>query len=137
MRRWSAELALAALALAASLAMSLYWGFVLAAQQQMWPFPGLYLVETAALPALVCAASWRGWPWRTRLASAAAGALAAFSILGALSIGFFYLPATALLLAAALAGRRVTGEGLAMGAAFFVAGAVAQAALMLLLISVS
>ena len=68
----------------------LIWRSV-SAQQPMWPLPALYFIEMVAVSVLTALAVLRG---RTGgLASwIAAGIFSAFSYLGALSVGFFYLP---------------------------------------------
>ena len=69
----------------------LWWS--LSAQQSMWPLPGLYFIEMAAL-SIVCAllAFFDGYPRGQFITWGAVGIFTGFSILGAWSVGFFYLP---------------------------------------------
>ena len=69
----------------------LIWRSV-SALQSMWPLPGLYFIEMAALSAVSALASIRGGPHGVLITWGAAGIFSAFSFLGALSVGFFYLP---------------------------------------------
>jgi hypothetical protein len=118
-------------------------------QQSLWPLPDLYLLEMLAVSAL---ATWGIWSQAERPASmrliltwASIGIMLGFVILGAFSIGFFYLPVVVLLIGAAiLADRPVPGQtGKArLGSNFFIhmgaciAAAGAQAALMLAVIRI-
>jgi hypothetical protein len=122
-----------------------WWG--LRVQQSLWPLPDLYLLEMLAASAL---ATWGIWSQAERPASlrliltwASIGIMLGFVILGAFSIGFFYLPVVVLLVSAAiLADRPVPGRtGQArLGFNFFIhmgaciAAAGVQAALMLAVI---
>ena len=65
----------------------------ISANQSMWPLPGLYFLEMAAL-SVVCArlAFMEVYPRRQLIIWAALGIFIGFSILGAWSVGFFYLP---------------------------------------------
>ena len=71
---------------------TILWWFI-SAQQSMWPLPGLYFIEMAAL-SIVCAlfAFFDGNPRGQFITWGAVGIFSAFSILGAWSVGFFYLP---------------------------------------------
>ena len=62
------------------------------AYQAMWPLPGLYFIEMAGVSTFGAFSFVRGWPTGTVITWGAAGAFSAFSILGAWSVGFFYLP---------------------------------------------
>ena len=68
------------------------WGSI-SANQGMWPLPGLYFIEMAAL-SMVCAfiAFGNGNPRGQFILWGSVGIFLAFSILGAMSVGFFYLP---------------------------------------------
>ena len=65
----------------------------ISAQQPMWPLPGLYFIEMAVL-SMVCAllAFGNGNSRGQFILWGAVGIFIAFSILGAMSVGFFYLP---------------------------------------------
>jgi hypothetical protein len=71
---------------------AILWGSI-SAQQSMWPLPGLYFIEMAAL-SLVCALiAFLDYNLRSQfIIWGAVGILTGFSILGAWSVGFFYLP---------------------------------------------
>jgi hypothetical protein len=58
----------------------------------MWPLPGLYFIEIVALSSISAFVFVRGDPRDNFITWGAAGAISAFSILGALSVGLFYLP---------------------------------------------
>jgi hypothetical protein len=102
----------------------------------MWPFPGLYFMEVIFLPALLAFSAFKGWPQRARIASSSAGALSVFSILGAMSVGLFYLPLVLLAVLMAAISRVVTRERFGECVAFFAGSAVLQAFGMLFLVSV-
>jgi hypothetical protein len=63
------------------------------AQQNLWPLPGLYFIEMAVL-SLVCAllAFVADNPLSQFITWVSVGIFTGFSILGAWSVGFFYLP---------------------------------------------
>jgi len=65
----------------------------ISANQNLWPLPGLYFIEMAAL-SVVCAllAFFDDNPRSQFIIWGAVGILTGFSILGAWSVGFFYLP---------------------------------------------
>ena len=69
----------------------LFWLSV-SAYQTMWPLPGLYFIEMVALSIISAFIFVRGDPRDQFITWGAAGVITAFSILGALSVGFFYLP---------------------------------------------
>jgi len=69
----------------------LFWLSV-STYQNMWPLPGLYFVEMVALSIVSAFIFVRGDPRNKFIIWGAAGLMSAFSILGALSVGFFYLP---------------------------------------------
>ena len=60
--------------------------------QSMWPLPGLYFIEIVTLSVVSAFLFIRGDPQGQFLTWGAAGAIGAFSILAAFSVGFFYLP---------------------------------------------
>ena len=103
----------------------------------LWPFPALYLVEIVALGmagfiGLAARAEetvrWGSVPW------GAAGALLAFVILGAWTIGLLLLPATlAFLIAATVADMGSNPKWIRHLGIFMIAG-VSQASLMFVVI---
>ena len=75
-------------------------------QQALWPLPALYLLELSVV-SIVCwlAINRRGSraaPWVTMLPWAAIGIFVAFTVMGAMSIGFLFLPVALLFMLAAL-----------------------------------
>ena len=68
------------------------WGSI-GAQQSLWPLPAIYFIEMAAL-SMVCAllVFFDGSPLGRFITWGAVGIFTGFSILGAWSVGFFYLP---------------------------------------------
>lgn len=75
-------------------------------QQTRWPLPALYLLELMA----VSIVGWlginyrgaRAAPWVSRLAWGAIGIFVAFAVMGAMSIGFLFLPVALLFMLAVL-----------------------------------
>jgi hypothetical protein len=62
------------------------------AHQRMWPLPGGYFVEMAVLSVVSAQAFLGGKTSGKFITWGAVGILTAFSIVGAFSVGFFYLP---------------------------------------------
>ena len=62
------------------------------AQQPMWPLPALYFIEMVVLSIISSFLFIRGNAWGRIIVWGAVGLIFGFSILGALSVGFFYLP---------------------------------------------
>lgn len=101
---------------------------------ELWPFPGLYLVEIALLALLALA----GVALRQRGSAAAgstmiwlsAGALAGLALMGLFSIGKPLLPAVLAFIAAGLAGTRSLRRELILSLGFFLLALLGQAALM-------
>src|SRR5512133_1693886 len=60
--------------------------------QPMWLLPGLYFIEMPAAAILTAGAFLLGMPSSARIAWVAAGLLLAFALMGAFSVGLFYLP---------------------------------------------
>ena len=86
------ERILAILAAVVCLIITLIFWFSLSAYQNMWPLPGLYFIEMVALSIISAFIFVRGDPRGSSITWGTAGVISAFSILGAFSIGFFYLP---------------------------------------------
>ena len=129
---------LAVLGTAACLIVSAGAWLSIRAQQSMWPLPDLYLLEMAAVSGLC---TWSLWSNGTRLTSrggilawAMIGVILGFVILGAFSIGFAYIPTAGLLVSAAILSnlRRRHNPFMLLGVCL--AAAVAQAAIMLIII---
>ncbi len=107
----------------------------IAQNQSMWPLPGLYLLETDILATLPLAGMLGRLAFKNNLAWACAGALTGFCLLGAWSVGFFYLPVALLLALSGLAAGLAEHKNLLPGLVFFLAASAVQAALMLTVIS--
>ena len=73
----------------------LLWAGI-SSHQSMWPLPGLYFMLVAVLGVLGAFTFIWGGSIGKFITWVAAGALLGFSILGAFSIGLFYLPAALL-----------------------------------------
>ena len=106
-RRLERALAVTGTALCLIISAGAWWG--LRVQQSLWPLPDLYLLEMLAVSAL---ATWGIWSQAERPASmrliltwASIGIMLGFMILGAFTIGFFYLPVVVLLVQRGHPGR--------------------------------
>jgi hypothetical protein len=88
---------LAVLEAAICLIVTIFLWLSLSSTQAMWPLPGLYFIEMAALGLLSEITFLRGNPGSRFVPWAAIGAISAFSILGAWSVGLFYLPVALIL----------------------------------------
>lgn len=103
--------------------------------QSTWPFPALYFVELMALGVVVAAAYVRSSVSRAGIAWAVGGAITAFSILAAWTVGLLFLPAAATIAAAALI-TDVRHQGrLGAHVGIFIATALIQAALIVAMAS--
>ncbi len=129
------------LALAASaicLIVCVYVWLVLRAQQPIWPLPGLYLLEMLAVSFL---GLWSIGSNETRLSRlrgfltwVTVGILFAFVVLGVLSVGFLFAPVAVLFTIAAILSDHRQGHSLVAHLGIGLVAAVAQAALMLVVI---
>jgi hypothetical protein len=88
--RWERFLAILAAVLCLTVTILIWWS--VSAYQAMWPFPALYFIEIVALSILSAFMFVRGDPRGPFLTWGAAGVIGVFSILAALSVGFFYFP---------------------------------------------
>jgi hypothetical protein len=86
------ERILAILAAVVCLSLTLIFWISISAYQSMWPLPGLYFIEMVSLSFISTFIFVRGDPRGSLITWVAAGVIIAFSILGAFSVGFFYLP---------------------------------------------
>lgn len=64
----------------------------ISAEQIIWPLPGLYFMEMVTVSIVSAVAFVRGDSWGRLFIWGAVGIYIVFSILGAFSVGFFYLP---------------------------------------------
>lgn len=106
-------------------------------QRPLFPLPGLYFVQIALLGVLVLAfvaarpqlkGRWAALPWL------AAGIILAFVILGGFSIGLFLIPAFLAFVATGVLVDLQTGGPMSRHLGYLLLAAVAQAALMGLMI---
>ena len=102
--------------------------------QAMWPLPGWYFIEMAALAMLSALAFIRGGPAGKFVAWCAVGIFAAFSVLGAFSVGLLYLPITVLFATAAISFDVRNGQHVLAHLAVCILAALTQVALMLTVI---
>jgi hypothetical protein len=86
------EKILAILGAVVSLIITMIFWLSVSAYQTMWPLPGLYFIEMVVLSTITAFIFVRGDPRDQFITWGASGVISAFSILGALSVGFFYLP---------------------------------------------
>jgi hypothetical protein len=106
-------------------------------QPDVFPLPGLYLIEIGSLglaplvALLYEGAKWRPWP---DVAWAVAGVLLTFAVLGMWTIGLFLVPALFSFVLAALLGSRRQGKPAGRGVRQLAMATLVQAAWMLLLI---
>ena len=126
---------LAVLAAAASTFLTIGIWRSVGSQQPMWPLPGLYFVELPAAAIATALAYLRRDPSRALLAWVSSGIYAAFSVLGALSVGLFYVPIAIMLVMLAVLTTVRQDQGFLRGIAAFLIAALAQAALMFLFIN--
>ena len=115
----------------------LVW-LVVSARQSMWPLPDLYLLEMITASIL---GMWSIWgnessssPPRGILTWVVVGILVAFVIMGSFSIGFWFMPAVGLFAIAAILSDRRQGRNLVIHLGIGLVAALAQAALMLIVI---
>ena len=132
------ERMLAVIGTAVCLIVSILIWQALSAQQPMWPLPDLYLMEMFAACVLGIWCIWNSRsgrsPLRGYLVWLVVGILFAFVIMGALSIGFLFVPVAGLFAVAAVLSDRRQHEKLVLHFGAGLAAAVAQATLMLFVI---
>jgi hypothetical protein len=107
----------------------LFWWSV-SAYQNMWPLPGLYFIEMVALSSLSAFLFVRGNPRDKVIIWGAAGVIGAFSILGALSVGFFYLPVALIFIVISVTSDVRNKHHIPAHLGIFVIAGIAQLALM-------
>jgi hypothetical protein len=111
------------------------------ALENLFPFPLLYFIEIIALSflavlSLISAESEGNHPSRApALIWIAAGALLAFVILGGFSIGFYLIPGMLAFIAAAILADRRQNIGIVAHVGIFFLTAIAQAAILLLMVA--
>jgi len=107
----------------------LFWVSV-SAYQTMWPLPGLYFIEMVALSIISAFIFIRGDPRDQFITWGAAGVISAFSILGALSVGFFYLPVALIFAVISVTSAVRNKQRITAHLGIFLIAGIAQMALM-------
>jgi hypothetical protein len=107
----------------------LFWLSV-SAYQPMWPLPGLYFIEMVALSSISAFIFVRGDPREQFITWGAAGVISAFSILGALSVGFFYLPVALIFAVISVTSAVRNKQRITAHLGIFLIAGIAQLALM-------
>jgi hypothetical protein len=108
---------------------SLWWG--ISAYEGMWPLPGLYFIEMAVLCLLGAWAFILAIPLGRSILWGVSGTLFAFSILGAFSVGFFYLPVALVFAVISLTSDIRNKGSILLHLGIFAITGIVQAALML------
>ena len=124
------EQILAILAAVVCLVITLIFWFNISAYQSMWPLPGLYLIEMAAISIISAFLFVRGDPHGSLITWAASGVIGAFSILGAFSIGFFYLPVALMFVVISIIRDVRSKQSIPAHLGIFLIAGIAQLALM-------
>jgi hypothetical protein len=100
----------------------------------MWPLPALYFIEMVTLSIMSAFSFLRGAPYAQFITWSAAGSISAFSILGAFSVGFFYLPVALLFVLISIISDVRNKQNVVAHLGVFVIAGIVQAALMLMVI---
>lgn len=108
----------------------LFWWDV-SAYQTMWPLPGLYFIEMVALSIISAFLFVRGHPRDNYIPWGTAGAISAFSILAALSVGVFYFPVALIFTIISITSDVRNQQPMTSHVGIFLIAGLAQAALML------
>lgn len=111
----------------------LFWLSV-SAYQPMWPLPALYFIEMITLSIISAFSFVRGDPSAQLITWGAAGIICTFSLLGAFSVGFFYVPVALLFIVIAITSDVRNKRSIPAHLGIFLVGGLAQAALMLVVI---
>jgi hypothetical protein len=97
------------------------------------PLPGLYLLEMLILSGAGAIGAFRDW---VKALWAVAGAILAFSVMGAWSIGLAFLPTAILFTLAALLATRRQRQNLTAHVVVWVSAGIAQVSVMLIVIRI-
>ena len=125
---------LAIVATVASLLISMRVWQVVSGQQDMWPLPGLYLIEIVALCITATVAIVRGASFGGILTWIVVGALGGFAVMGAWSIGPLFLPAAVIFAIIALSSDRRQKHSSVRHIGIAIVAGLVQAALMLIVV---
>ncbi len=123
------ERILAVLAAAACLFLSIGLWRTISANQAMWPLPGLYFVELPALGILSALLFLRDYRFSATVGWIVSGIYVAFVLLGAFSIGLFYLPIAIMFMMVAVLATVRLEHSILRGLGALLLGALAQAIL--------
>ncbi len=123
------ERILAVLAAAACLFLSIGLWRTISANQVMWPLPGLYFVELPALGILSAILFLRDYRFSATVGWIVSGIYVAFVLLGAFSIGLFYLPIAIMFMMVAVLATVRLEHSILRGLGALLLGALAQAIL--------
>ena len=121
---------LAVLAAVACLFLSIGIWRSVSAVQSMWPLPGIYFVELPAVGILSALLFLVGHRSSALSAWVATGIYLAFTVLGILSVGLFYLPIAVMFVMVAVVATVRREESVLRGMGALVIAALAQAILM-------
>ena len=102
----------------------------LGAHQNMWPLPALYFIEMVVLSIISAFIFVRGDPRDQFITWGTAGVIGAFSILGAFSVGFFYLPVALVFAVLSVTSAVRNKQRIAAYSGIFLIAGIAQSALM-------
>lgn len=128
------ERILAILAAVICLIVTLAFWFSISAHQSMWLLPGLYFIEMVALSLLGALLFMRGGPHVSLTTWGISGVLFAFSILGALSVGLFYIPVALIFVIISITWDLRNKQPIPVHLGIFLIAAILQSALMLVVI---
>ncbi len=129
------ERILVILAAAASVLLTIGIWRSVSSERSIWPLPGLYFVELAAVAIVTALVFLRDDPSSVTTAWISAGIYVAFSILGAFSIGLFYLPSAIMFVMLAVLATVHQDRSFLWGLLAFIIAAAGQALLMFLYIN--
>ena len=107
---------------------AIWWS--ISAQQTMWLLPGVYFIEMVALSIMSAFMFIRGNARDKILIWVAVGVFSGFSILGAFSVGFFYLPVALIFAVISVTSDLRNKQRIAAHLGVCVIAAVVQVALM-------
>ena len=130
----SVECILAVLAAVACLFLTIGIWRSVSAVQNLWPLPGLYFVELAAVGILSALLFLVGHRCSAMSAWVATGIYLAFTVLGVMSVGLFYLPIAVMFVMVAVVATVRREQPVLRGVGALVVAALAQAVLMGLVI---
>ena len=125
------ERVLAILAAVLCLIITIAFWVSVSANQPMWPLPGLYFFEMAVLSIVSALTFVRGDSYAPFITWAVAGIVCVFSILGAFSVGFFYIPVALLFVVISVTSDVRNKRHILAHLGIFLIAGVVQAALML------